>query len=1348
MDLLNRFIEHLLSKNKHSRITVKNYKADICHFIRWFEAYFKRQFNPSLVTPQIIETYKNSNTGISDKIQQDVYSDKSISIKTLKRHLSSLRSFFSFLKIEEIVKYNPLELASTSNTKNDSDTWGIKSFKNYLYVCNSSDLTIKNYINDIKQFLSWAQNVTRIKDAWDIREKNLFEKIDLSLIEEYKNRLLENNISAQSINRKLSSIRKYTKWALEEGLIKKNQFISVQNIDSQSKFQKPALSAILKTAEDQSEDSNYSSPEIKPNYSVFPPFRFVQKIINALIVILDIILIIPLINISQKKQHLFWKIKGKPLFKKLSYQKELFERKHIKTDPVFNISNINKSFYAPLKISTKYFPLHKKLLFHLYHTRPKWYRNYHSYPITHYFHFGVLVIFMSIIGFSIYTSFIKNPQSKNPALASPLTTRVLAFQGRLTDSLNNPEVTAKNIRFSIYNDSTSSGSALLWNDTKNVTPDNNGVFSVKLGDVTNGGTPLAQRIFTDNPSLFLGITVGTDAEFAPRQHLTNVSYASDSETLQGLTPITKPGAGTKNVILALDSSGNLIMGETTSTTFQAMDGQFKLSGQLLFLTTNIDSGGDVQISPDGLGKIDLQKPLQNTTNNNNLSDAIGSVEVDDTFSILATSSAQSALTINQNDIGPLISASTSGYAKFTVDNSGRGYLANGIGIGTTNSQFKVQVAGDIGPNSDLLFNLGSSSARWNKAYINELIGAETGKIGFWQRNENGITPSTQTDALNLGSSTSASIRIAGKIGENSFFNNEGNLGIGTTNPSEKLDIDGNATISGSLVLYGKEATIAARSMNNLNLGDSQTGNLILDPKGNVGIGTKNPGYKLQVGEAGDGTEARANAWNSLSDIRLKENIKALSGSLEKVLALSGVSFNWKKTGIASIGFIAQEVEKIAPELVSTGNDGYKSLDYSKITPLLTQAIKEQQAQITSLVEKTQNLAAKANSIFSADKIISPIAEINQIHTNIISPLGNDSNIIVKLASSNQKENQPKLIVQNSAGSDVTTIDSAGNVHAEGNLSAQSASFSGQLNADQASIAGTLRADRIIANDIEGLSTKIASFAATQQYNNGAVEQLSDTDNFSANFAKFTQGLISLGPSSLSDTTVNGQFSIGPSSAGGLILEENSINVFGRDLELQPLRQGGVSFLGGKVYIDSEGNLKMDGNADFAKDVNIKGVLSTSVIAPVPDSDLVIKLGNNESGIMNNGNHNSSFIIHNSSDSAVMEVNSDGNLTASGSGKFNEILTNAFNIVRGAQADTSFTETIASSSAGTATIVVGETERTITTPYIKENSLIYITPVSDTQGITPYIARQTTNSFTIQIPQRANKDINLNWWIVN
>jgi hypothetical protein len=93
-----------------------------------------------------------------------------------------------------------------------------------------------------------------------------------------------------------------------------------------------------------------------------------------------------------------------------------------------------------------------------------------------------------------------------------------------------------------------------------------------------------------------------------------------------------------------------------------------------------------------------------------------------------------------------------------------------------------------------------------------------------------------------------------------------------------------------------------------------------------------------------------------SDARLKDNIARLTGSLDKVKALEGVSFNWKKDGQPEIGLIAQEVEKTMPELVVTGSDGLKAVKYGNVVALLIEAVKEQQAEIDTLKAQVQELS--------------------------------------------------------------------------------------------------------------------------------------------------------------------------------------------------------------------------------------------------------------------------------------------------------------------------------------------------------------------------------------------------------
>ena len=94
---------------------------------------------------------------------------------------------------------------------------------------------------------------------------------------------------------------------------------------------------------------------------------------------------------------------------------------------------------------------------------------------------------------------------------------------------------------------------------------------------------------------------------------------------------------------------------------------------------------------------------------------------------------------------------------------------------------------------------------------------------------------------------------------------------------------------------------------------------------------------------------------SSSDLRFKNNLVRISNPLNKISAISGYEFDWNdKQEVYSghdVGVVAQEIEQIFPELVSTRQDGYKAVKYDKLAPLFIEAIKEQQAQIES--QKTE-----------------------------------------------------------------------------------------------------------------------------------------------------------------------------------------------------------------------------------------------------------------------------------------------------------------------------------------------------------------------------------------------------------
>ncbi|MDD3371677.1 MAG: tail fiber domain-containing protein [Alphaproteobacteria bacterium] len=257
-------------------------------------------------------------------------------------------------------------------------------------------------------------------------------------------------------------------------------------------------------------------------------------------------------------------------------------------------------------------------------------------------------------------------------------------------------------------------------------------------------------------------------------------------------------------------------------------------------------------------------------------------------------------------------------------------IQGNVGVGTTSPSNALDIysggihVGNGTPSntSNALYAV-SGSLYWN--------GSSVGSVSGWSSSGNNYT----TGSLTIGTSTAGT--TAGRV----YFTASGQSGTWGT-------------------IYGASETgyplyVLAGTSHDLALGANNAEYMRILGSGNtgyVGIMTTTPTYPMDV----NGT-AKATSWSGCSDARWKKDIEPLKDSLKKVEQLQGVTFLWRQaefpgrnfTKGRQVGLIAQDVEKVVPEVVSTDSSGYKSIEYGKLSPLLIEAVKDLKKILDGLV---------------------------------------------------------------------------------------------------------------------------------------------------------------------------------------------------------------------------------------------------------------------------------------------------------------------------------------------------------------------------------------------------------------
>jgi hypothetical protein len=436
------------------------------------------------------------------------------------------------------------------------------------------------------------------------------------------------------------------------------------------------------------------------------------------------------------------------------------------------------------------------------------------------------------------------------------------------------------------------------------------------------------------------------------------SSATAIEIPSGATyPVNAYGATTGSTQIAIaNTGGTSYFGNESSgagTTFSGTAAYATLLGtsaarSLQFVTNNtvratLDSSGNLGIgttSPTTAGGRAIHIANSSGDSRLHLTDNTTGATADDGTEIVVNGGN---LYIDQKESQPIIIL-TGSTERMRIDASGN------VGIGTTSPSYKLSIAGSSATSSNLLLthNTDSTGAysriRFQFAEGNASVASEI-------RNIQRVAGASGSNLAFFTESNS------GTLGEAARIDTAGSLLVGTTDGSKGALTVGKAAPSSA---YGQICALSPTAADT-----DISGMSIVKYANNSTTSQVLMRFLINQGSAGQGqinaNGANTAAFGSYSDSRLKENIVDLPSQLDNIMALRPVEYDYIESmgGGHQIGFVAQEVQAVYPDLVGEDAEGMLTLtDMNKNDARLIKCIQEQQALITALTTRITALESK------------------------------------------------------------------------------------------------------------------------------------------------------------------------------------------------------------------------------------------------------------------------------------------------------------------------------------------------------------------------------------------------------